>query len=497
MNRKINQVVRIGFLITLFSLGLNTLLYAQVINNVVSDSTDNNMTFTNSDLKTKIAPIDSTGRKITLQQAVDIAARSNYQIKQGQNNLTLAQKQILGAKANFLPSISGSLRGTKRIGQQFNQTTVKFTTMTSNNIAGGLSANLTIFQGFSNIINLRKSHVNKRFQKATNQRTKETVIFNAVSGFLQVVLNKQLVEIDRQNLESAIEQLKQVKGQVEVGTHPKVDLYNQQSTVASDRVALIQQKNKLALSKTKLITTLQLDPEKQYRFTAPDIDNFTAVPMDLELSQLIDQAMSHRPDLEAQKLQIELNRKSLGMQRASYYPTLSLNAGINTRYNDQYRLRKITPNGMVSMPVSFSDQFFDQNINKFVGFSLNIPILNHLSTRLSVQQAKITYKNSKLDYENLRYTVLQEVRQAYNDYQSYSSQLKSTKIALKAAQKTYQQQKIRYNVGAGSLIEVSTAKADFVQARANRVQDILRFIFQKKLLNYYLGTISKNVSFFR
>lgn len=62
-------------------------------------------------------------------------------------------------------------------------------------------------------------------------------------------MNQQLVKIARQNLKSAIEQLKQVKGQVQVGTHPKVDLYKQQSTVASDRVELIQQKISLHSAK--------------------------------------------------------------------------------------------------------------------------------------------------------------------------------------------------------------------------------------------------------
>jgi outer membrane protein len=489
------KIIRFGFLTFLFLLGVQTIVFAQVNNNTIADSIDvdtsgnvNNRVRSGS--KIHGVDNDTTGRKITLQQAINIALKRNYQIRQGENDLTLAEKQIFGAKANFLPTISGNLRGAKTIGQQFNQTTVSFNNITSNNLGGGLSADLTIFQGFSNIINLRKSHVNKHYQKASNRRTRETVIFNAVSGFLQVILNQQLVKIDQQNLKSDKEQLKQVKGQVQVGTHPKVDLFNQQSTVASDRVTLIQQKNELAYSKTQLISTLQLDPKKQYRFVSPDSQHYTPVSMDLELSQLIDRALANRPDLKAQKLQIDLNRKALGLQRANYYPTISLNAGVNTRYNDQYQSPK------TGNHTTFGEQFFDQNVRYSFGFTINVPILNHLDTRLSVQQAKIDYRNSKLDYQNVRYKVLQEVRQAYNDYQSYSAQLSSTKIALKAAKKTYLQQKERYNVGAGSLIEVSNANAKYVQAQAERVQDVLRFVFQKKLLNYYLGTIGKHVSLF-
>lgn len=488
-----NNIIPLSLFIAFICIGLSNSVFAQIAGHTTSNISRESLrlvefsSLTYSETQA-IPPTDSVDRKITLQEAVNIAVKNNYRIKKGKNNMTLAKKKIGGAIANFMPTISGSLRGTRRVGQQFNQITTEFSNITSNNIRGVLSAKLTIFQGFKNIINLRRSHVNKRFQKVSNRRTRETVIFNAVSGFLQVILNQQFVKIDQQNLKSAIDQLKQIKAQVKVGTHPKVDLYNQQSIVASDRVALIQQKNKIALSKTKLVTTLQLDPKKQYHFMAPNIDDFTAVPVDLNLSQLIDKALTNRPDLEAQKLQIQLNRKSLALQRANYYPTLTLNAGITTRYNDLFRSPKTRKH------VGFSKQFFDLNINKFIGFSLNVPIFNHLNTRLSVQQAKITYQNSKLDYHNLRYMIMQEVRQAYNDYKSYATQLKSTKLALKAAKKTYQKQKARYNIGGGTLVEVSDAKSKYVKARSNRIQNVLRYIFQTKLLNYYLGTIKKHVS---
>jgi outer membrane protein len=481
-----------GLILLFFWAGLSYSVKAQVV-----DSTSATVdSFNRHALQTRAriegaSGNEAAGRKITLQQAIHIALKNNYQLKEASNNLTLAQKQILGAKANFLPTISGSLRGTKTIGQQFNQTTVSFSSITSNNVSGGLSADLTIFQGFSNIINLRRSQINKHYQKVSKQRTRETVIFNTASGYLQVILNQQLLKIAQQNLVAARKQLHLVKAEVKVGTAPSVDRYNQESTVASDEVNVIKQKNALAYSKTQLIGTLQLNPVKQYQFVAPDMEDFQLIPASLNLQDLIHKALANRPDLRAQKLLIERNRKDVGLARANYYPSISVNAAFNTRYNDQYRL----PRNGERQPVSFYDQFFHQNINKYFGFSINVPILNHLSTRMNVQQSKINYRNSKLEYQNIKYSVLQEVRQAYNDYRSYSSQLSSTKKALQAAKKSYHQQRERYKVGAGTLIEVSDASADYVEAQSNRAQAVLQFVFQKKLLDYYLGTINKHTFF--
>jgi len=428
--------------------------------------------------------------KISLQEAINTALKNSSDLKQAKNNLGLAQKQVLGAKADFLPSVSGNMRGQTTKGQQFNNTTLQLENTVRNSLSGSIGGDLTIFQGFTNIINLRRSNINEDYRQASKSRTRQTVIFNAASGFLQVVLNQQLLKIAQENLASAREQLKQVKAQVDVGSRPTVDLYNQQSTVASDELTVTQRENNLSYSKTQLVGTLQLDPKKNYAFEAPNLEELSPTPQKLSLSDLIDQALANRNDLRAQKLLIERNQKDLSLSRANYYPSISANFGISSNYFDTYRVRAA---GGGTRTVNFNDQFFTQNVNKYIGISVNVPIFNNLNTRLNVESSIINYKNSKLQYQNLKYSVLQEVRQAYNDYQSYATQLTSTQKALQAAEKSYQTQKERYQVGAGTLVELSNANAQYVQAQSNRAQAILQFMFQQKLLNYYLGKLDKNI----
>lgn len=223
------------------------------LSQVVYVSCSDTLSTNNQLQKLKYTGIDSssnstskpTGRKITLQEAVNIALNNNYKLKLASNKLTLARKKIRSAKADFLPSINGGLRGRRTIGQQFVQTTVSFSNLTTNSLTGSINASLPVFQGFRNIINLRQKYINKKYREAVQQHTRKTVIFNVVSGFLQVILNKKFLKVAHQTLAASENQLRQVRGQVHVGARPAVDLYKQKSIVTSNRVKLTKKENAL------------------------------------------------------------------------------------------------------------------------------------------------------------------------------------------------------------------------------------------------------------
>lgn len=424
---------------------------------------------------------------ITLQEAIDIALENNYRLQQARNNVQLSETGVLSAKADFLPSVNGSFSGSQTAGQQFNEAIPGYENVTTHSLNAGLNARVDIFQGFRNILNLRRSQYNQDIQEENRQWTRESVIFSAASNYLQVILNEELLKIARENLESTKKQLEQIQAQVDVGSVPVSDLYNQESIVASNELEVIRRENALSFSRTQLIGTLQLDPQGEYEFVTPELEELDPTPTDVDLSSLINQALANRSDLRAQELLIQSNKQELGIARSNYYPVITAEAGINTRYNDTY----FGPLGTVS----FQDQFFDQFVNKYIGFTFNLPIFNNFNTRLNVQNAQINYRNSQLEYENLKFSIYEEVRQAYNDYISYSKELESSGKALRAARRTYETEQERYNVGAGTLIELSNANAQFVQAQSDRAQALFRFTFQQKLLDYYLGKLNEDITF--
>ena len=421
-------------------------------------------------------------QRITLQEAINLALENNFQLKQAQNNLELADKGITSEYADFLPSFTSSAGYSKTTGQQFVQDILSFDNVTSQGASGRISGNITVFNGFDNILTLRQSQYDKLSFEEQVQRARENVIFNTATAYLTVLVNKELLEISKENLETSQKQLEQTQAQVDVGSRPSVDLFNQESTVASNELTVIQRENQLRLSRVQLIRQLQIDPLGNYEFVVPamNLQALAIDPASLQLDELVEEAMLSRSDIRSEEADILGQEIQLQRSRNAFLPTISANGSISTRWSDPYFLQD----------ASFGDQFFDQQVNKGYGFSINFPLFQNWNRVYQLESAKVQLKNARLTLENSKLAVIQEVTQAYNDFSAYTKQLESAEKALVASEKALETQQERYNVGASTLIELSEAQSSYVSAQSEFTQAQYNLIFQEKLLDFYLGKLN-------
>jgi outer membrane protein len=428
-----------------------------------------------------------SNNRITLEEAVQMALDNNPLLKQAENRMLIQDANVKTAQANFLPNLNASFSGQQNTGRQFVQETLSYDDLTTSNVQGSLSTNVVIFDGLRNIYNLRSARDTRLSAEETLKRTRENVIFNTATSYLTVLLNQELLTIAKQNLEASQKQLEQVKAQVEVGMRPMVDLYNQEAVVANNEFQIVERENALNISKLQLIRILSIDPVQDYEFVTPGVEESNLVAKDFSLTELISRAMSNRSDLKSTETQINISQYNLRIARGAYLPTVSLNASLSGAYADQFR--EIAPQGGVRN-VGFYDQFTDRNRRYAFGFNVQIPIFTRYNNKRQVQISQVEYKNAILELESKKLEIYQEVRQAYNDYLSSTKQLETTERALLASSKAYETEQERYRVGASTLIELTRANAEFVNASSNRVQAVYRFVFQERLLEYYLGLIT-------
>jgi outer membrane protein len=426
-------------------------------------------------------------RSLTLQEAIDIALENNYQIKQVENNRGLADTRVRSAQADFLPNLSASFSGSRAVGRQFVQETLSFDDRTTYGFSGGINSSITVFNGFSNIANLRRARADRSTDELALVRLREDIMFNTASRYLQVVLNIELLKISMSSLEASQSQLEQVRAQVQVGSRPTVDLYNQEASVANDELAVIQRENALAVSKAQLIRIMQDETITEVETIMPSADELALMPVDLNLHELIQAALDTRSDFQAQEFVIESNRQSQRIARAQYLPTVAASWGVNASWSDQFTF--------LGESVSFSDQFFDQNVRRNLGFNVSIPIFTRWNNRTNVENAQIQLKNSQLQLDNVRFQISEEIRQAYNDYMSIAKELESTEKALIAAERAFETEQQRYEVGSSTLIELNLSNAAYVQAQSNRIQAVYNFVFQEKLLDYFIGQLDGEIQF--
>jgi outer membrane protein len=432
-----------------------------------------------------------SARQVTLEEAVNLALNNNIALQQAINRMDLQDANVTSALYDFFPNLNAGFNGNRTTGRQFVQETLQFDDFTTQNVGGSLNSNVIIFDGLRNISALRNAQTLRLSAEETLQRNREMVIFNTATSFLTVILDKELLVISNENLQASLKQLEQIRAQVEVGMRPMVDLYNQEALTARSELDVINQENRLNISTIQLLRIMAVDPLLEYDFVMPEIDESALVQQTFSLQELVDQAMANRRDVRSTEIQITSARYNMRIARGAYLPTVSLSASLSSNYSDQYRdLVPVAGGGFTREPVGFFDQFTDRNPRRSYGFNVQIPIFNRYNTARQVQASRVEYKNSLLELESKKLEVFQEVRQAYNDYIAVTKQLETTERALLAATRAYETEQERYRVGASTLIELTRSQAEFVSASSNRVQAVYRFVFQEKLLEYYLGRIT-------
>jgi outer membrane protein len=431
----------------------------------------------------------SAQRVITFDEAVQIALQQSVTLRRAENTVRTQRATLSQEKSSLLPSLNASSSTSRNWGLTFDQTTLQLVTQSSDRFSMSANASLNLFNGFADVAGIEQAKLNLAAEEESFTRTQQSVVFNVISSYLQVILNREQIGIRQEDLTSQQGQLSSIEEFVRVGARPVSDLYQQQAVVAASEATLLNAERDLQLSETRLIQVLQLDPLGAYTFEAPSSDEIPLLPRQYAADDLLRSAFERRRDLRAQELAIDASAQSIRISRAGYLPRLNLTGGVSTGYSS------LSVDPFTRESKSFGSQLED-NRSESVGLSLNIPIFDRFVTKNSVERARVQYDNARLDLENLRQTIALEVRQAYLDYETAVKRLDVTDKQVRASAQALEVEEERYAVGASTLVELTQARARYVDSASQRVQAIFQFHFQHKVIEYYQGIIDPSETLF-
>ena len=420
-------------------------------------------------------------RVITFDQALRIALDQNTEVQQSGNDVQLSARQVFQRRMNFFPSFSMSTNGSRGSGFAQDQAgnTIPFT---SQNLSGSVSGQINLFDGFSNIASLRQSQHVLQASELSYDQTRQTVAFNMANNFLLYVNGEQLVVIQKENLEAQRQLLAQIEEFVNVGSRPISDLYQQQAATAQAELDVLTTERDAELSKARLIQVLQLDPRDEYEFVAPRYEDVPVTPQDYNLQELFDIAFASRDDLAAQEARVRAAQQGIRMAKSTYWPRVDFGGSYRSNYSPD-------------IDESFRDQL-DANRGNSLGFSISYPIFDGFSRAAQVQQAEVQYRNAMLEMENLKQNAALQVRQGYLEYEAARKSLEVSETQVLAAERALEASQNRYNVGAGTLVELTQSQAQYVAAVSNRVQAQYNFLFQSKLVDFFVGRLDLSTPLF-
>ncbi len=164
---------------------------------------------------------------------------------------------------------------------------------------------------------------------------------------------------------------------------------------------------------------------------------------------------------------------------------------------------KINFNGQIAELGLFSDRpiteknpYFTQlneNVGYGLGLSASIPIYNNYRARAGVRQAEITVEGAKLNNDQTKENIKNNIQTALNDLSAAANSYEAAKRSTVAQRLAYNNTKTKFDVGSANTFELLTAKNRLDIAVTEELVAQYDYIFRTKVIDYYLGkTITLN-----
>lgn len=425
-------------------------------------------------------------KKWSLEDCVNYAIENNITIKQMQLTADSSDEDRDAAMGAMLPSLGAQASQSFSFGSSINQLNERVSSdVLQSNF--GLNTSITVFNGFKLRNSYKQSKIAYESSLFDIAKSENDITLNIVNAYLTILFDKENLNIAIAKVDITKEQLRRTEELVKAGSKPRVDLYDVQASLAKDQQKVVEQENKLELSRLSLAQILQID---YHNFRVQEV-NVTVPATGILLEspdQIFEQSLSLRPEIK--KAEIGIDNAELGTEiaKADYYPTLSFSAGLTTFYLHQQGGDEIVYNPMTD---SFLDNRFKEqvsnNLNKSFQFSLTIPIFSNLMVKTNVAKAKLNTELAELELESEKLALQQTIQSAYFDAKSALKTYEASQFSLVAQEKSFENAQIKYNLGSMTSFDFDKVKQELIEAQSALVRSKYDFVFKVKVLEFYKG----------
>ena len=352
----------------------------------------------------------------SLEDCLKHAAENNLTIKQTQ--LATAQSKIAlnQSKIGMLPSLNSSVSHAYNFGRTIDPYTNTFTVdrVRNNNI--GLSSSVTLFAGFQNINNIRKSNFDYLAAKFDSEKIANDISLNIITAFLQLMYSEDLVKVNKNKLALSEQEVKRINEMVDVGRLPKGSLLETESQKAQEELQLINAQNQYEIAILNLKQLLDIDASTAFEILVPE-GTIQDRSLEINTDDLYNAALSNLPDVKSAATKLKSAQRSLAIARGSRSPRLSLSGSMGTGYSDARQ--KLTAVDSSSLLPTYSDYSFEEqiedNVSQSLSFSLSIPLFNGWQTNSTISSAKITVLQSQYNLQQAENQLRKQIEQANAD----------------------------------------------------------------------------------
>ncbi len=388
-----------------------------------------------------VAEVFRGARRLSLDEAVEIALRRSPELEQARAELQRAEQDRLGAYGTFLPDVSLGYGYTNSSTGRLDPTNQAITRTSYSLQLGG---SLDLFTGLRRVHDLdaAKRRVDAREEGYREQRY--ATVESVTRAYLDAVAAAELVRVEEARLRRQRDQLRFVRNQVEVGRATRSDVLRSEVELNNARLALLQAENDARDATFRLSAAVGVEA----RVAPAPGASLEAPTLERDRDELVRAALEAAPALERARAQTRAARSEVESARSSYLPNLTLSGGWAWQ-NSEY------PPANRSWSVSLSGRY---------------PLFNGFRRETQLFRAETQVRLAEARERATELGIRADVDAAYSTVEAARAGIRLAERSVELTREDLQVTRERFRLGLATILDLQTAQINLQEAEADLVR---------------------------
>jgi outer membrane protein len=397
--------------------------------------------------------------ELSLDDSITMALHNNHDIKYAQSAREKSYWAVTEAKKNRGVSVNYSHTSERyNTPPSISLPTYTYTTDFDNS----LSLSLPLYSGNQLESKIDQAKLNLKVAELDIDLAKQQLKLDVVTDYFTVLEYRNEVQVDQETVDNYADHLNLVKTKYELGIVAKTDVLASQVDLAKAQDSLIKAQNNYNNAIAALNNAIGLSHDTDLKLK----DGFQYEKYSSTLEECIAYAKTHRLELAQYEANIASAQYDVKIAKGGYLPTVALSA--EEDWNDSHLPGTKNNNWLLKVTASFN--VFDSGL-----------------TNSKVQQAKhnvdMVGDKAKTEHDS----ILLNVRQYYLSMHEAEKRIETNKVSVDQAEESLMIQKVRYDVGVGTNLDLLDAVLSLDSAKKDHIQALYDYNTNKAKLEQAMG----------
>lgn len=406
---------------------------------------------------------------LTLHQAEQMALHHHPRLFAAQASALASKQAVREARSDYFPTVSADItasaadKGSRLAAGYLSNSRLL------NRFAQGVSVDQIITDSGRTKNLVASSRLNALAAQADTRTTREDVLAGVDQAYFEVLRAEALLRVAKETVSERQVVMDQVSAMVRNKLKSELDLSFANVNLAQAKLLQIQARNNVTIARAQLARALGLETPRPY--TLEDQPMPSAPPS--SAAPLVAEALQKRPEIAALSLASQSAHKFERAERDLSFPTVAA-VGV---------AGYIPAIEQPTLPRAIPDHY------EAAGVDIQVPVFNGHLFAARKEAATLRAQAADDDLRDMRQRIARDVRTAWANAVTAYQQIGAANQLLSQAKLAFSLSQGRYNLGLGSIVELSQAQLNQTQAEIQVVNARYDFQTRNAELARQTGTI--------